>query len=152
MATPPLLLALALVPLLGDLVAEAGQTMPAADDPIYFRETVDLALEGNILLDWPASQGPERAAVTVMVCGLSGPDSFLSLRAAPDIAAQELMRLPPYANLDLTGETVENAAWAKVEGYAIKADGEGRTVANSPLASTAVTGWVSTRYLCNFTH
>lgn len=153
MITWPLLFASALAPLLCGAMVQAQQpASPPADDPIYFRSTADVSLAGNVLFDWPAAENGMREARTVMVCGMKGPQSFLSLRAGPDSSAEELDRLPPFANLDLTGETSADLGWAKVEGKAIKADEHGRTIADGPLGSTPTEGWVSTRYLCNFIH
>ena len=128
-----------------------AETIDPADER-YHLETNDLSLEGNILSDWPEVDASRREETEAMVCGFRNSKSFLSLREKPSKDSAEVMRFPRFANLTLTGEVSDSAQWAKISQYAIKADADGRTVPNPPTDYTAVTGWVSTRYLCNFTH
>lgn len=129
----------------------AAQAFDPAD-PKYFCEAHDVTLEGNLLFNWPRTGAGKHEATLVMVCGMKSPASYLSLRKGPDSGTTELMRLPPFATLALDGTATADTAWAKVESYAIKADATGRTIPDGPLENTPVQGWVSTRYLCHFTH
>lgn len=139
-----------LIALTFTLPACAGTFDPAAE--IYFKDANDVSLEGNILWDWPEIGPSMRENTNVMVCGFRRQGSYLSLREGPASSSREIMRFQPFTNLRLTGEVNGDASWARISGYAVKADAEGRTVANPPSGDTPVSGWVSTRYLCHFIH
>lgn len=127
-----------LIALTFTLPASAETFDPTAE--IYFKDTNDASLEGNILWDCPDTGPLTREKANVMVCGFKHKGSYLSWRDGPDSGAREIMRFQPFINLRLTGEVNADASWARISGYAVKADAEGRTVAHPLMGDTPVSG------------
>ncbi|SFR56803.1 hypothetical protein [Litoreibacter janthinus] len=102
----------------------------------------------------PFGTEPERDAANRvggwMVCGLSGPDSYLSTRRAPKAGAGEVMKLSPYTLVATTGKTSPNGAWAEIHEARVLFTSDGVFLKETEFALSTLKGWVATRYLCHY--
>ncbi|TDT75148.1 hypothetical protein BDE40_1874 [Litoreibacter halocynthiae] len=102
----------------------------------------------------PFGTDPDRDAANRvggwMVCGLEGPDSYLSLRRKPQSNSGEVLKLSPYTLVATTGKTSNKGAWAQIHQFRVLYTSHGVFLTEAEFAQTKVTGWVATRFLCHY--
>lgn len=105
---------------------------------------------GVVTLDGDIWANGARASIEgrAMVCNLASPESYLSLRTAPDANATEITKLNALAIVELTDET--EAGWARLNEVIIEVSSTGELLPELSRGTLKLDGWVHTAYLCNY--
>lgn len=122
---------------------------PFAVSAQSFSDTTGLVLEGFTLIGLARSGSftvPQEAGFSVMVCNLSDPEDYLSIRRGPgtEYPVERSLNRFSFVAVD---PNQRDGNWVRVLGAGRDTDVFGRQV---PYVDLPVTGWAHDGYLCDY--